>query len=1725
MPNIFKGHSFYLDLNGYGFVTDLEKDIESLGGKVESFLSREVKYVVTNRRGSLAGSPSVTDQSSPGMPSKDSPHSTQSPLALTRGRALLLKASKSQQGNPLPSQDVLTRAKEWGIKTLHLSDVQRKVDKEKALWECPRDGGSTKQKKRRSSGKKSASVKHLSGNYMKFENVSGKHRPCYEQFSGSVQAVYIPAPDEEGVTGSPFENPARQQQQATAAKASKAVKPAASTPAPAATAKKHIQYASGYCECCQMKYKGLKEHFQSQTHLKFIKCKDNFSELDTTINKLPTLEDFCLYLSKEALPIERKTKETSLVIHDENAMDADISPNNSAICENPGLKSPNISDQPLDFSSIRHEISPSACDSQKENIPPVSENKALTIDNQEKTNLSPTNEKAIRTDNNTLKVNSATVGYGEWIKLVNIQNACEKRQLNCADPPKCLSDGNNNISSIESSFVNKIDNQNITNNLPIESKVFENLEDNTKDSISQPLKTINDVFKNNMNNNLEVEAQSVQSTSLEGRHKLKARRFSVSKSAMGKESRLMSLIDKITESVVSEPNQINNTSRDSERHTISGPNRSKPGSESSKQRSENSKPGSENSKLGSENNKLGSENSQQRSENNKYAHDICIPKLIISDGKSPQLCDAITDDLRKYHNSAQISGEVLPYDTNLIAAPESCKEMNSPSSLTKPAAAANSVLENYHYSSQNSPSIGSEPKCEELINTPQLCHDSDGSNHLNASTCVSPFTPSMPTLHKYDSKYSTDTVDSLKMPLLDEIPNKTGVATPFLDKLNTFSENQFLATTDYVTVQNNTMIDVTPSEFLKTVSTLDMHSIDNFDDTVKALERELLSPEINGYIQNKTELSPSDNNQYDDNQASGCINEDMMTVEVEMLPSDHKGSPDDNDIVTLEVEMMPENVGDIISGIISTDVEPNIVGDLKSTRIKPSVDYIVDKQCELLGHIARPGSEISQHGNEHLQKLCTDSNMEILPSKPLVQQIKTESSCSGADKGSGTSRLFGSDSVSLPTSWFDVKVANVGGPYIEPSSEPEAELNVDKNDLLFSESSQHASTLPDNWAVPFSNASELGRNVNLPPLSWEGSDDTRWSCDLQKTCQNIINNLESDVESTLSSQYSQYSVDTDSRASVTGRVRRKKKRMPQAVRSSKPSMTDDALSDIQKMMDSKLKLGDDEGTSAQEKSPCYGRVLASSGETKGILINKEKELESKETKAVRFALVPSKFETELTRPVFSSTPESYPYFSVIHGSSLYYKGVGGVEEYCQLETLYEELPVEQPVESVTVENMYNHTVSDTEGGSRCRDKHVAASFTDSGSRCSEKHVSEHSVMSQSCGQQDSEATFESLHTANNIPSDSDTISYGEDYYDREQINDGEESGDMISNCDVKSENIDSILNFNNRIMDIPANSVNEESFNVMRDRHESYQFDFGGGCIDNPAHPVMVDTDARSETSGTKQTSSSGPIPGSESCSSEQAPWQIQPAEGVKIKIGKHLFQNIQSNVCDQSDGRSGGSEITQSDLPSQGQYSLQGGSRLGLKSDSRFSHSEFFSDGSELQSDSVASMSESLASRSECASHAGNWAVEAARTPQIKLKLSRGVTSPPHNAPAPVTPKSKTKQNKAATPRATSNKTPKSSGKLHKPKTPSTPASDAGTLTKLQWRVQRSGDCKLTFSTKKTALQGQGLSPAVQVQGRSRRACATASAAATAACVAWEEDSDGDRRCQTKHRRRRKLF
>ncbi|XP_074538682.1 protein DBF4 homolog A isoform X2 [Halichoeres trimaculatus] len=291
----FAGKLFYLDLPTNKTAERLEGDIRELGGMVEKFFSKEIKYLVSNKRearyvhclrqDSRVPSPD-SGPSSPhahsnkhrpnchGDTTKNKSQGQTETRVTSRGKSLVEKVVKEQER--VKMNKILSNALEWGVKILYLDDILAYVQKKKkTLSSHPAATTAAKTTVKAKSAAKHSSQKvkgRINRPFIKVEDSSRHYRPIYltmpnmPEFNLKTPPPYSPFCLE-------YKDPPVNKQQGHSEDRAHPRK------------KNRDKKRGGYCECCLIKYENLTMHLQSDHHKAFAKS-DKYLVVDQLVSTL-----------------------------------------------------------------------------------------------------------------------------------------------------------------------------------------------------------------------------------------------------------------------------------------------------------------------------------------------------------------------------------------------------------------------------------------------------------------------------------------------------------------------------------------------------------------------------------------------------------------------------------------------------------------------------------------------------------------------------------------------------------------------------------------------------------------------------------------------------------------------------------------------------------------------------------------------------------------------------------------------------------------------------------------------------------------------------------------------------------------------------------------------------------------------------------------------------------------------------------------------------------------------------------------------------------------------------------------------------------------------------------------------------------------------------------------------------------------------------------------------
>ncbi|KAI6050022.1 protein DBF4 homolog A isoform X3 [Marmota monax] len=287
------GKVFYLDLPSVTISEKLQKDIKDLGGRVEEFLSKDISYLISNKKeakfaqtlGRISPIPSpestYTAETTSPHPSHDG-SSFKSPdsVCLSRGKLLVEKAIKDHDF--IPSNSILSNALSWGVKILHIDDIRYYIEqKKKELYLLKKSSTSIRDVgKRVGIGTQKTRTGRLKKPFVKVEDMSQLYRPFYLQMTNmpfinySIQKPCSPY-DVDKPSSIQKQTQVKLRIQTDGDKYGE-------TPIQLQLKEKKKK---GYCECCLQKYEDLETHLLSEQHRNFAQS-NQYQVVDDIVSKL-----------------------------------------------------------------------------------------------------------------------------------------------------------------------------------------------------------------------------------------------------------------------------------------------------------------------------------------------------------------------------------------------------------------------------------------------------------------------------------------------------------------------------------------------------------------------------------------------------------------------------------------------------------------------------------------------------------------------------------------------------------------------------------------------------------------------------------------------------------------------------------------------------------------------------------------------------------------------------------------------------------------------------------------------------------------------------------------------------------------------------------------------------------------------------------------------------------------------------------------------------------------------------------------------------------------------------------------------------------------------------------------------------------------------------------------------------------------------------------------------
>ncbi|XP_032058452.1 protein DBF4 homolog B [Aythya fuligula] len=324
-----RGKSFYLDVPSGRAARDLAAAIRHLGGVTESFLSKEVNYVVSSNKEAKRDKAGTRTEKRSNTTSEDA--KAKSPMPSTskgnhtrlqqkppdKVRATKVYATPNliihiytnvlygpdQQGkgaaaegheeSAVPCQtslfeqdtcsgsSILANARLWGVQILHVDEMLLYAQQLLRAISGSRKQSQKTEVKCLASGSKICKAGKLKPPFLKVEDQSRQFRPFHHQFKSFPDLNFL-APK----SSSPFEplknlsNSCRARGVEGCPMHSNGEKSPQSTPVTVPKKKR------GFCECCRETFEELQKHLQSPQHKQFALDDSRYAPVDRVISQL-----------------------------------------------------------------------------------------------------------------------------------------------------------------------------------------------------------------------------------------------------------------------------------------------------------------------------------------------------------------------------------------------------------------------------------------------------------------------------------------------------------------------------------------------------------------------------------------------------------------------------------------------------------------------------------------------------------------------------------------------------------------------------------------------------------------------------------------------------------------------------------------------------------------------------------------------------------------------------------------------------------------------------------------------------------------------------------------------------------------------------------------------------------------------------------------------------------------------------------------------------------------------------------------------------------------------------------------------------------------------------------------------------------------------------------------------------------------------------------------------
>uniref|UniRef100_H3BVV2 BRCT domain-containing protein n=1 Tax=Tetraodon nigroviridis TaxID=99883 RepID=H3BVV2_TETNG len=268
------GKVFYLDLPSNKTTESLESDIKELGGTVEKFFSKEIKYLVSNKKEAryvnCLRQPSPVPSPDPGQSSShpgsklNKPCSRGDNLFASRGKSLVDRVVNEQER--VHTSKILSNALEWGVKILYVeANIQPlRLSEKTYVYIVPNTSTAIFKvvliKAELTGGR-------ISKPFVKIEDSSRHYRPIYISLPNMPQFNLRSLPPCSPFLATDRDAPGKKLHPHRRVKAT-----ASEEKAQNGRRRNREKRGGGYCECCMIKYESITRVTNTLCWTKFTFC-------------------------------------------------------------------------------------------------------------------------------------------------------------------------------------------------------------------------------------------------------------------------------------------------------------------------------------------------------------------------------------------------------------------------------------------------------------------------------------------------------------------------------------------------------------------------------------------------------------------------------------------------------------------------------------------------------------------------------------------------------------------------------------------------------------------------------------------------------------------------------------------------------------------------------------------------------------------------------------------------------------------------------------------------------------------------------------------------------------------------------------------------------------------------------------------------------------------------------------------------------------------------------------------------------------------------------------------------------------------------------------------------------------------------------------------------------------------------------------------------------------